>query len=658
MKAGVFYFPSHITKGNIMVKLCVHLIALFTLLTATAMSQEAAVDSQKTYQLREVVVTATRSQILLKDSPSHVDLIDQEDIVNLNASTVADALQQASSIFLRQYGPNGALQTLSIRGGASEHILVLVNGNRVNSFQNGLVDASLLPLADVDRIEVLYGGSSALYGADALGGVINVITRQPFAGVHFRTEASSGSFGLEHSLLESSIQFGSVSILGGYVSERVRNDFSYETPDASGQYITATRENSDVFRRQFYAHTLVSLDEQSTVNASAQYVIANRGTPSPFSPLARQNDDDLTCSIDYRHAGEDGAEWKLASSFRYNLQDYNDPNPFFPYHTFYKNIYASVSPQVRFKLSEHQFITLGGELSQGTLESPDFDTKVIRVQKAVYFSSESQFEFNRQLFNRLVLYQTIRYDRISDVDFTLNPKIGINVRFSSVGDIRLHGSIGQSFRSPSFNDLYFRGFSNPDLKPERSTSFDAGVSTSFYFLGEHSVDYTYFHQDIENRILFDLSTFQPMNIGKVLSEGSEVKYVGQFFNSKLDMTVHYSFTDARKRNLDFAGDPSFDRQLAYIPADVLNVRIGFGGRPLRLNVMHSIVGGRYLTSDNTMSLPSFRVSDANIVVRWPLARWQVMMKAELNNIFDNYYEVIKDYPMPKRNYRLTLGLEY
>ena len=550
------------------------------------------------------------------------------------------------------------METLSLRGGASEHTLVLVNGNRINSFQNGLVNASLLPLANVDHIEVLYGGSSALYGADALGGVVNVITNQPSDGVHVRTEASSGSFGLEGSLLESSIRIGKVSVLGGYSGERSRNDFSYDTQDASGQYLTATRENSDVFRREFYTHCLVTLDAQSSVNASAQYAIANRGTPSPFSPLARQNDDDLACSLDYHHAEGDGTEWKLSSSVHYNLQDYHDPNPVAPYQTFYKNVYASVSPQVRFKLSDHQLITLGGEVSQGNLESPDFDTKVVRVQKAVYLSSESQFEFNRQLFSRLVLYQTIRYDRISDVDFALTPKIGVNVRFSAVGDIRLRGSIGQSFRSPSFNDLYFRGFSNPDLKPERSTSFDAGVSTSFTLLGEHSIEYTYFHQDIENRILFDLSTFLPMNIGEVLSEGSEVNYTGRFVNGTVDAAVQYSFTDARKRNVDFAGDPSFDRQLVYTPTDVLNARIGFGGKPLRVNVMHSLVGARYLTADNTASLPSFRVTDANAVLRLPLDRWQVVLKAEVNNIFDSNYEVIKDYPMPKRNYRVALGLEY
>jgi iron complex outermembrane receptor protein len=149
-----------------------------------------------------------------------------------------------------------------------------------------------------------------------------------------------------------------------------------------------------------------------------------------------------------------------------------------------------------------------------------------------------------------------------------------------------------------------------------------------------------------------------MNIGKVLSVGSEVKYAGSFIRRKLDVKVNYSFTDARKRNLDFPGDPAFDRQLVYIPGDVFNASFGFTVEPLRINITHSIVGSRFLTSDNTSSLPSYRMTSANLVLHQPAASLRFVAKTEVNNIFDSDYEVFKDYPMPKRNYRLTVGIEY
>jgi outer membrane cobalamin receptor len=317
-----------------------------------------------------------------------------------------------------------------------------------------------------------------------------------------------------------------------------------------------------------------------------------------------------------------------------------------------------VNPQVRFFLSSHDLVTIGGELSEGTLESPDFDTKVVRVQKALYLSHESRFDFSRNLFNRLIVYETIRYDRISDVDVALTPKFGANLALTRVGDIRLRGSIGQSFRSPSFNDLYYRGFSNPNLKAERSTSFDAGFTSTFVWGGVHSIEYTYFHQDIDDRIIFDLTTFLPMNIGKVLSTGSEVKYNGSFFRGKATFGLNYAFTDARKKNADVPNDPTFDHQLANAPTDVVNISAGVVLNPLVLNVSHAIVGSRYLTLDHTASMPSYRVTNLGVVIRQPFASWKIIAKGEVNNIFDNDYEVIRGYPMPKRNYRLTLGLEY
>ena len=632
------------------------------LFVVVARSQEAVTDSQKTYLQREVVVTATRSQISVKDSPAQIDIISREELQHINGSTVADALEHSSSIFLKEYGASGALRTLSLRGGASEHILVLINGNRFNSFQNGLVDLSLLPVNDIEQIEVLHGGGSALYGADALGGVVNILTRTAVSDFRVRTEASSGSFGFEKYLLESQVRFGKVGILGGYASERSRDDFSFHILNSSFRDTSETRDNSDFTRRQFYVHSSVSPSEHSSLNLSAQYVRADRGTPGPYDPfymgVARQSDDDANFSASYSYTDLNGVEWRLTSNVHYNFETYNDPNPFFPYQTFYKNIYTNVNPQVRLKLSDYQTLILGGEFGEGTLDGPDFDSKITRVQKAMYVSSESQFDFNRQLFNRILLYQTIRYDRVSDVDFALTPKFGINVRFTPVGDIRLRASIGQNFRSPSFNDLYYRGFSNPNLKPEHSTSFDAGFSSAFSLLGENTLEYTYFHLDTDDRILFDPSTFLPVNIGKVLSTGSEVKYTGSFFDGQLNVGVKYSFTDARKRNVDYPNDPTYDRQLVYIPTDNLNITLAVRLNPVTLSLNNTLVGGRYLTADNTASLPSYRLTNANVVVNEPIGTLRILAKAEVNNILDNDYEVFKQYPMPKRNYRVTLGVEY
>ena len=136
-------------------------------------------DTTKTYHANEVVVTATRSSILQNDSPSPVDILTLQEIQRTNGSSVVDVLRSSEGFFLKDYGPTASLKTVSFRGMAAEHILVLYDGTRLNNFQNGQVDFSLLPMSNIDHIEVVRGGNSSLYGADAVGGIINIISSRP-----------------------------------------------------------------------------------------------------------------------------------------------------------------------------------------------------------------------------------------------------------------------------------------------------------------------------------------------------------------------------------------------------------------------------------------------------------------------------------------------
>ncbi|HZY09865.1 MAG TPA: TonB-dependent receptor plug domain-containing protein, partial [Bacteroidota bacterium] len=292
-------------------------------------------DSLKVYHLEEIVVTATRSKILLKDSPSSISIITQEQIQNTNGLTVADVLQNSQSVFLKDYGANGSLKTLSLRGTASEHQLVLVDGNRYSNFQNGLIDFSLIPLSNVERIEVVYGGNSALYGSDALGGVINILTRQPVSDRKVRSEVSKGSFGFERILLEGQGKFHDVGLLFGYLGEHGRDDYPYIVKQMNNFDTTLHRTNADFFRKQAYFNGVFQPDYHSSLTISSQYLTAERGAPGPFITLndlsfARQSDDDINLLINYFDTHINGIEFSVGSGLHSALQRYVDPNPSFP----------------------------------------------------------------------------------------------------------------------------------------------------------------------------------------------------------------------------------------------------------------------------------------------------------------------------------------
>ncbi len=636
-----------------------HILSLLCLLGVESLAQKNNQDTVKTIQLSEIIVTATRSQILAKDSPSPVDVIDLHQIQSVYGNTVADVLQRYTSIFLKEYGASGALKTASVRGTASEHLLVLINGNRVNTLQNGLVDLSLLPLNDVERIEVVRGGNSALFGTEALGGVVNIVTRQPRSEWLPQAEVGAGSFGYQRYFLESQGRLGPVGLLAGYSSERGRDDFPYEFDQSSLPTRTTRRSNSDFHRRQLFVHGDAVTGDNSLITFSAAHVIADRGVPGDVrfsSDVARQNDKDVNLLLACFDNHLRRVEFTLRGGFHYNFETYADPT--FLIDSYYKNIFFNLNPQVQLRVGKVYRLILGGELAQGTLHGNDFDGKISRIQRSFYLSNELQFESDRTTLDRIAFYQTVRYDHFSDVDNAVTPKFGINLRVLKECDVRIRLSIGRNFRIPSFNDLYYRGFSNPNLKPEHSTNFDVGALASVSLLGEQRIEVTYFELKTNNRILFDLSTYLPVNIGKTESTGLELIYQGGFFDRKIDLTLNYTLSDSRKINRDTEEDPSFNKQLLYLPKDVVNITLMAHLDPFEISLAHSFVGRRYTREDNSQWLPPYHLTHANMLLSIPIGLQKLFLRGEVNNIFDRGYQVFPFYPMPKRNYRIALGLAY
>jgi outer membrane cobalamin receptor len=623
------------------------------------LAQEKEDDSTKIYVGKEVVVTATRTRIPIADSPSPVSVITRTTIESMNGQTVADVLRSSGGLFLKDYGSSGALKTLAIRGTSSEQSLVLVNGIRFSSMQNGLADLGLLTLIDVDRIEVVRGGSSAFYGADALGGVVNIILRQPTAPLSVGLEAASGSFDYQSFRIQAEGRVESAGILGGFGQERGKDNFPFTLRSSFAGVQSAERQNSDFSKRYAFIHGHALVGAVSSVNLSVQHSRAERGVPGPISfpsDAARQNDEDVNATASYRTVLAEGSEFSLRSGFHYNLQTFDDPNPFFPISSVYKNTSLHVNPQYEARVWPVYRFIVGAEFGQGNLHGNDFDSPITRVQKSLYWSNELAFDIANDTFDRVNLYASFRYDDISDVDHAWTPKLGFNIRLWKRGEFRLRGSYGKSFRAPTFNDMYYRGFSNPLLKPERSTSYDAGVTSTVHAGGVHSFELTHFSMDTENRIIFDPAVFLPVNIGRAMVSGFEFRYTGNWLDDDITTEFNYTLNDARKKNKSSDSDSTFDKRLPYIPGSVANVILNIRLNPFTFNASYNFVGERFTTEDNSKTLPRYDVVNANVVVRLSESTPAVALKIEVNNAFNREYEIFQDYPMPGRFYRLNLSV--
>ncbi|GJQ21773.1 MAG: TonB-dependent receptor [Bacteroidia bacterium] len=609
------------------------------------------------YRLPEVVVTATRSLIDVLDSPSPAEIVFIDHASALPPS-LADIVSRSTSMFLRDLGGAGALKTAFLRGTAPQHLLVLVNGVRQNSYQNGLVDFTLLSVNDVQRVEIVRGGSSALFGADALGGVVNILTRTPETGLRVRLNGEAGSYGFGRWRVEGEGRPGGVGVLAGAAYEQGRDEFPYQRPDGS----SATRTNADFRKRNAYVHADAPLGGETSIRISTQVVRSERGVPgslSFLSPEARQADDDALLGLEVRHTSHRGAQLSLKTSYHYSFQTYKDPNPLFPFQSAYRNGFVLVNPELHTIVGDNARILAGAEWNEGVLTGTDFTGAIRRTQKSLYASGEVRFTWERPFADLVTLYGMVRYDDISDVEDALMPKIGVNVRLLRDANVRFRASYGASFRSPSFNDLYYVGVSNPDLRPEHSASFDAGVLSAFgTTTSVHELGLTYFNIDTRDRILFDLVTFRPINIGRSRSMGLEGKYIGSFWNRVLELEMGYALTGAVKRNESFPGDPAYDKQLLFIPKHTAHVVVTGRWNVFEARLSYGMVGKRYTSDDHLSALPEYHVTDVALSARLKSDLGTVRIGGELRNLFDRSYEVFEGYPMPGRTMRVGIGFEY
>jgi outer membrane receptor protein involved in Fe transport len=425
-----------------------------------------------------------------------------------------------------------------------------------------------------------------------------------------------------------------------------------------------TRSNADFRRTNAYVSANASLGSGTSLDCSLQRVTAQRGVPGSLDlpSLARQDDDNIQMTMAVRHAAPDGLTMSVNGAVQYSFQSYIDP--LFPFASRYRNVLYTVNPEVQAVMTPWYRILAGAEYGHGVLDGNDFPAIARREQYSVFVSNELFLERTAGTFDRASIVLAGRYQTISDVNASapFNDRIffkaGLNVRMWKEYDLRLRASFGTNFRVPTFNDLYYPGFNNPDLKPERSRTMEAGLTSTLVSAVIHRFDVTAFSVDTRERILFDPAQSRPENIGRVESRGVEVQYRLTTRDESVQLLANASFTEAVKKNRSGPVDATYDRQLPYVPKTAGSLGIALGEEPLRVNVIQTYGGRRFTSVVNAPSLPPFARTDMNVSWMTALDDVRLRLRAEFSNLFDSDYQVYDGYPMPGRSFRASMVVEF
>jgi len=504
-------------------------------------------DDGESEELGTVHVTAPRIRSALDDPASTATVI-TNDQFDSEFTTLPEILSHTPGINVQQYGGLGQLSTVSIRGSSSEQVLVLLDGVRLNTGQGGGVDFSTIPLDAVERIEVIRGGGTAVYGPDAIGGVVNIITARPEGGWTGSTGVTYGSFETIKAHASAHGEAASIRFLFSTTHFQSEGDFTlypqeYEyLQDGTSTVVlqpppTDKRINNDFVSENVLAKADWSLGERWSLLLTDDFFFTERGQPGfDYSPLAEARQKVLRNTASLKLTGRDFPFTDWAGTFTayalLNRIDFRNPSPRTPgitnaidteSRTLSTGAALAVDGSGRWASFHHYFHAVAEVVHESLRDEVSGGGESYGRPERLTLSLVAQDEW---LFfdERLCLIPIVRYLYTEGFGHRITPKGGVVLQLT--GWLFAKGNVELSYRPPNFSELYHpdQGFiaGNPDLEPEEAVNSDVGLSLRF---PRYSAEAVYFYKKVDESIFWipvSAYTVRPVNTGPVNVNGAEL----------------------------------------------------------------------------------------------------------------------------------------
>ena len=598
--------------------------AALAILPAAAFAQDAGDD---------IVVTASGFEQPRSETGQAISVIDRDRLETLQATSISDAMRTLPSVAVATRGPVGSQTSVFIRGGNSSQTLVLVDGVRINdlSSPNAAFDFGALLTSNIDRVEVLRGPNSIIWGSQAIGGVVNVQSIAP-------TEAFAVRAGAEYGYADS--MKGSVNLSGisGIFEGSVGGAY-YRTDGISA--LSGGTEKDGYENAAANGRLKVNLSDAFSLDFRGYY---NRGVieyDSPFGaganalPVSRNRQ-----FVGYVGANLDLLDGRWRNRVAYTRTDISrlgtDPVVFSFNNFDVKGTVDRAEYHGAFDVSDLVTLVFGAEHEQ-TFASTSFEGAPADVARNKVTSGFAQLILRPVA--GLTLTGGVRHDDYSD--YGGQTTLGGNIAYTpNGGQTVLRATYGEGFRAPTLTEGQ-PPYGNLNLKPETARNFDLGVEHAFLD-DKARVFTTYFNRRSTDLIAFSFTSFQSENIDRVKTEGVEAGFALNP-TDRLDIRASYSLVNAINRSAGV----NFGNRLALRPQNSANVTVDWE-TPLGVALGGTVlmVGDSFDNASNTVRLDGYVI--AGVRASYPITD-ALEVYGRVDNLFDADYVVVQGYNSYGRN---------
>lgn len=474
-----------------------------------------------------VIVTATATPEEEKTLGVATTVISREDIEKSGRVTVLELLRSVPALDVVQSGSEGAVTSLFLRGTNSTQTLILVDGARVNSAFFPGYDFSGLTTENVERIEIARGPFSALYGSDAIGGVIQIFTRPPQEGFSGSVTAEGGNADTAGASAFVTAGAGPFAVAASYRYANTNGD----VPNSNW------RENNGSARVDWLPN------EAARVSLEGSILSGKVGNPGPVGAVNPEanglfKEERVALPASFTLSPTNHLNGFVASVW--SKPEYNDPLGGYSSQTNARTLQAQVSDTAT--LGAHTLTAIAMWNRSNVTNTDTFGTPLDGQSTTIWGIGVQDSVTLGQFF----VTGGIRYDRNSKFGDAVSPR-GSIAWLSKDQRWKVRAAGGSGFRAPTVGELYYPFYGNPNLKPERSVSWEVGAEA--YVARGGRVEVTYFWNDLKDLIVYDFASFQTENIGSARTQGVEIGYRQQILEP-LAIQATYTYLDAVDRTDD------------------------------------------------------------------------------------------------------------